>query len=489
MKTKLLFVFFILSFIKFPIFSDIRTENIDVFILLDKSLSMREDNKIQAVNEYVSRYIIDEVIIPGDLLYIINFFGRTEVFINTIVRDQNHKEELKRRVMGIRADGRFTDIGNALDTLATISAAYEENNRLKYMLLITDGRQEAPPDSIYQWELGQPFNHRFLENTRYIAKRGWKVHILGLGRHTDAQRLAEELSATFSEVDPRQDDSSAAELSLTDRIIAETSDFLSVVRVVSTPNISYRGLMQNPYIEFNTEASFLSAVKNIGLVSIMFTDIQSRETFDIIGNIVDLSFTEDGTRNIRIPVIIPDSLPAGMINGEIRFVYAGQNVLTPSLFAISFDNKSIFSRFMVHFIILGILLLILLLALARSLARGSRTSDFNPVTPIAAVPAQKAVGDGLSFFFYLNGRKFLDIPFTLKNNENIFLNFSPTGIVDLSNKRNDFTKLMLTAKGKILSMEVFDKSLLAIQKLKMDNIIEQSFNFLKKKGSISFKKK
>jgi len=501
MKIKVLSVIFILFFIQNPLFSDTRTENIDLFILLDKSLSMVEDDKIKAVNEYVSNFIIDKTIIPGDTVYIINFYGKTEIFLNTTVRDQNHKEEIKQKIMGIKADGRFTDIGNALDTLASTAAQYEENGRIKYMLLMTDGRQEAPPDSIYQWELGKPFNHKFLENTRSIAKQGWKIHILGIGRHTDAQRLAEELIATFSEVDskPRQPHETQAQqgdvtpddTSLTERLIAETSDFFSVIRVVSMPNIFYKGFMQKPYIEFETEASFLNSVQDIGLVSIVLTDSQSRETFEIIGEAVNITFQEDGSKNIRVPVNIPDNLPKGRISGEVRFAYGTQNVLTPSLFDISFDNRSIFSRFMVYFIILAIILLILLLALARFFALSSRRSGSRSATaPVAS--AKSAVKDGLSFFFYLNGKKIQELPFTLKNMENIFLNLSPLGVVNLTSKKSEFTKAMLTAKGKILSMEVFDKSLIRDSKQKFDDVIEKSFNFLKKSGKsldISFKKK
>ena len=506
MKNKILFILFIVFIIQFPLFSDVREENIDVFILLDKSLSMDEDNKIISVNEYVCKFILDEIIIPGDMLYLMNFYGKTEIFVNSTVKDENHKEEIKRNIMKIKADGRFTDIGNALDKLESSSKSFEENKRLKYMLLITDGRQEAPPESIYQWQLGKPFNHKFLEHTRIIEKKGWKIHILGIGKYADTKMLAEKLSANYSEVSTQQDDRGVLapppgtgslatdNMSLTDRLIAETSDLLSVVKVVSAPTISYQGFMQKPYIEFETESSYLTSVKEIGLSSIFITDKQSNETGDIIGNAVNMSFEENGKKSVKIPVIIPGTLPSGKIDGEIRFAYGNQNTLTPSLFDISFTNKNIFSRFMVHFIILAILLILLLLFLAKSGsssgAKISKASDFSAAAAAASAPV-KAAGQGLSFFLYLNGKKLQELPFMLKNKENMFLNFSPTGIVDLSSTKDEFTKAMLTVKGKLLSMEILDKSLLANQKHKFDNIIEKSFNFLKRNGRdliISFKK-
>ena len=504
MKSKILFIFFIVFIIQLPLFSDTREENIDVFILLDKSLSMDEDDKIKSVNEYVCKFIMDEIIIPGDMLYLINFYGKTEVFINSAIKDENHKEEIKRNIMRIKADGRFTDIGNALDKLASTTKTYDENSRLKYMLLITDGRQEAPPESIYQWQLGKPFNHKFLEHTRVIEKKGWKIHILGIGKYADTKMLAEKLSASYSEVGTQQDDRGVLvppsgdgslatdNMSLVDRLIAETSDLLSVVKVVSGPHISYQGFMQKPYIEFETESSYLGSVKEIGLSSMVITDKQSKETGDILGNAVNISFSENGTKTIKIPVNIPAVLPSGQIDGEIRFIYGSQDVLTPSLFDISFTNKNIFSRFMIHFIILAIILILLLLLLAKSGSSGSKASSFASASAAATAAPVKAASDGLAFFFYLNGKKLQELPFILKNKHKMFLNFSPTGIVDLTETKDEFTKAMISAKGKLLSMEILDKSLLANQKQKFDNVIEKSFNFLKRNGKdliISFKKK
>ena len=67
------------------------------------------------------------------------------------------------------------------------------------MLLITDGKQEAPPESKYYSPDGS-FNHEFLKNSKVIQKQGWKIHILGIGMGTSAKELAENLSATYSEV-------------------------------------------------------------------------------------------------------------------------------------------------------------------------------------------------------------------------------------------------------------------------------------------------
>ena len=175
MKRHIFLIMFIVLFLQFPVFPDNREDNIDVFIVLDKSLSM--EDKIEAVSGYINTFIVDKIIIPGDMLYILDFYGKTEILINSTITDENHKTEIKNTIKKVKADGRFTDIGNALDGLSEIIPRYENNGRLKYMLLITDGKQEAPPESVYYSPDGS-FNHRFLEHTRTIEKQGWKIRRL-----------------------------------------------------------------------------------------------------------------------------------------------------------------------------------------------------------------------------------------------------------------------------------------------------------------------
>ena len=67
------------------------------------------------------------------------------------------------------------------------------------MLLITDGKQEAPPHSPFYSPDGS-FNHEFLENTKEIQKSGWKIVVLGIGDASAAKEIAQELSASYSVV-------------------------------------------------------------------------------------------------------------------------------------------------------------------------------------------------------------------------------------------------------------------------------------------------
>jgi Mg-chelatase subunit ChlD len=168
--------------------ADVRTEPIDVIVALDKSLSMVEE--IGAVVEYVNTYIIDQLLIPGDYFLVLAFYGRTEIPVAMRITGDADKQKAKQAVAALAANGRFTDIGNALDVLGAELAKLPEQNRRKHLLLITDGIQEAPPASRYYSRDGK-FTHEFLQSTKTIQKQGWKIEILGIGTHAGAGELAE----------------------------------------------------------------------------------------------------------------------------------------------------------------------------------------------------------------------------------------------------------------------------------------------------------
>ena len=226
-RFKILLFFFIIALFS-PVmgYTDTRTEGIDVFLVLDKSLSMVEE--IGEVRDYVKTSIIDRILIPGDRFLLIIFYGEAHVLLNNDVLSEDNKEYFKKTVESIRADGRFTDIGNALDRLKAAVDEFGIEGRRKYLLLITDGKQEAPPHSIYYSPDGS-FNHHFLENTKIIQKEGWRIHILGIGSEQAAKEIARELSGTYSEIDDRFS---------RDDIEHGAGDLLSSIDVVSPVSVS-----------------------------------------------------------------------------------------------------------------------------------------------------------------------------------------------------------------------------------------------------------
>ncbi len=476
MKKHIFLFMFIMLFLRFPVFSDNREENIDVFIVLDKSLSM--EDKIGAVSGYINTYIVDRIIIPGDMLYILDFYGKTEILINSEITDENHKTEIKNTIKEVKADGRFTDIGNALDGLSEIIPRYENNGRLKYMLLITDGKQEAPPESIYYSPDGS-FNHRFLEHTRTIEKQGWKIQVLGIGNNTDAKAIAEKLSAAYSEVEAPADSSDEASEKLIKDMISETEDFLTVFSITSPPEIIYKGFFQKSFMVITIETSNLETEKLVKLSS-MYLKTDTLSETDILETRKSIEFTENGIREVQIPVIIPSALEPGKVNGSLRIYYNSHDNLTPSILDITFKNKGILSRFFLHFSAVGILLIFLLFLLLKKRS-----------TPVLSVKKEGS-GKEIAFYCYVDGSKLQELPFILGNQDKLYLNLSPAGFINFTKQKLATTKAFLTAKGNMISMEVIDKSFIEGPKNVFDNILEKSFNFMKKNGKhllINFKRK
>jgi len=193
--------FFIIIYIIFTLptnlFGDIRTENIELFLIVDKSKSMVEE--IADVTGYINQVFINEFLIPGDRFVLIQFYGKADLIFDELITETSFKK-IKESISSIPADGRFTDIGNALDTLRNTVETRTPTKLRQYMILLTDGKQEAPQDSRYYSPDGS-FNHEFLENTKIIQRKGWKILILGIGSDTAVKELSDELSTTYRELD------------------------------------------------------------------------------------------------------------------------------------------------------------------------------------------------------------------------------------------------------------------------------------------------
>jgi hypothetical protein len=126
---------------------DVRNQSIDVILLVDKSLSM--NIAIDDVKHYVAGDIIGSVLLPGDRLVIELFYGKTETLYSGTLESEADKARVVGMLQGIRADGRFTDIGSALDRIDVILANLGSQERPKLVMLLTDERQEAPVGTKY----------------------------------------------------------------------------------------------------------------------------------------------------------------------------------------------------------------------------------------------------------------------------------------------------------------------------------------------------
>jgi len=262
-------------------------------------------------------------------------------------------------------------------------------------------------------------------------------------------------------------------------MISETEDFLTVFSITSPPEIVYKGFFRKPYMLLTIETTNLETEKIVKLSS-MYLNTETLSETDILETRKSIDFTENGIMEVQIPLIIPASLEPGKVNGSLRIYYNSHDILTPSIIDIAFINKGVLSRFILHFSAIGILLIFLIFLLLKN-----RSTAVLPVK-------KEGPGKEIAFYCYVDGNKLQELPFILGNLDKLYLNLSPAGFINFTKQKLATTKALLTAKGNMISMEVIDKSFIEGPKNVFDNILEKSFNFIKKNGKhllIDFKRK
>jgi Mg-chelatase subunit ChlD len=360
----------LLLFLPFCLAADERPEPIDVSIALDKSLSMEEE--IDAVKEYVNTHLVDELLIPGDFFLTVAFYGQTEIPVAVKINTDKDKERVKEIVGSLVADGRFTDIGNALDVLGSELEKASDTGRKKYLLLLTDGIQEAPPESRYYSPVKGEINHAFLENTKIIQQKGWKIHVLGVGGDAEAlqasRELAEELAGDYSQLSERP---------TAEEILEKTREFLGSIAVRDGFHLSRIRAGGRGTLSFVLASSGYSEEKEIvvSAVKLALPGTAWRE-----GNILpapySLTIQPDSSEQVSIPVRIAGELAAGDYRGTLEFVFAGETRFLPVAAGVDvrvqsrLENYRFWLLAAVLVLVIAIVLLVLLLARGRLAGRG-----------------------------------------------------------------------------------------------------------------------
>jgi hypothetical protein len=341
-----LFLILTTLIVPFGGFCDTRTENIDVFLVLDKSLSMVEEiEAVKSYNKFVSYRPHTHSRRP---FYRNSFLRRSENSCRRDRADREDKDVLKKKIGNVLADGRFTDIGNALDTLKTTVDSYGTSGRRRFLLLITDGKQEAPPESIYYSKDGS-FNHQFLENTKIIQKEGWKIHILGIGSAQVAKEIAKELSGTYAEIEGQVDG---------DSLTSENADFLSTIDLVSPVSVTDVPKDGKARIGFRVKSSGYSEDRTLTIEE-LWCEMQSSSQ-----NILESPYSVLIPPGTEVEVTIPvrfSSLPeAGQHKASLRFIFDGRTVFVPAYAETMVTVNGFFKNNLLYIIGAAILLVLLI---------------------------------------------------------------------------------------------------------------------------------
>ncbi len=207
-----------------------------------------------------------------------------------------------------------------LDTLRVEVEKRESNGRLKHILLITDGIQEAPPDSKYYAPDGS-FNHEFLENTKTIQKKGWKIQLLGLGAGTGVLDLAKALEAVYGEI--------TGELSAAE-VARQTENLLGTIRVVDgTVSVAPVGSDGSTELTLSLRSEGYSREVAISLAGIAAASGTVTAAQALAGAPVSLTVGATGDTVVRLPLALPADLPAGRRPWKLSFSFLPGERFTP----------------------------------------------------------------------------------------------------------------------------------------------------------------
>lgn len=173
-----------------------RSANIDVILLIDKSLSMAPFET--AARRYAAGEVVGPVLVPGDRLIIEAFYGKIDRLFAGTIRSEADKAAIVRSLNAIVANGRFTDIGAALDRAKADLDELGMTERPKYVLLLTDERQEAPAGTKY-WSPDYKLSHPALQYVKRLDLGGFRAITVGFDVGPRVDKAASQVMRLLAE--------------------------------------------------------------------------------------------------------------------------------------------------------------------------------------------------------------------------------------------------------------------------------------------------
>lgn len=206
------------------LFSGERTIPVDIFLMVDKSLSMAEEGKFENLHIWVRDHLVTQMLIPGDRISIWEFYGRAEKVLDMVIPPDGATDSIVAAVDRIVPDGEYTDIGLAIDTIREAIAGWGDPERLKILFMLTDLRQEAPWSSRYAG-VEERYESPYLAEARIITHGNW--YEITLDMDIQDQVVAETkklyLSIVNSSSEPREESFEGASDSAQFTLSADTA--------------------------------------------------------------------------------------------------------------------------------------------------------------------------------------------------------------------------------------------------------------------------
>jgi hypothetical protein len=194
MRKRAILVFLLVASLA-ELFSDVRTGGIDFIILMDTSLSM--ESSIEAAKRYAAGEIFGRLVEQGDWVALVQFFGKSEAIWKGELTSNADIATVVRSLNLLQANGRYTDIGSALDFVDALVLERGHPERPKYILLLTDERQEAPKDTKY-YSQDYSIRHPLLEYVKRVDLGSFRLITVGYGLAAKVEGNARSLVTTLA---------------------------------------------------------------------------------------------------------------------------------------------------------------------------------------------------------------------------------------------------------------------------------------------------
>ena len=193
---KLIFIFLLSAGVLFNLNAGERTMPVDMIIMIDKSLSMQDPGRFDSLQQWVLDELIGEIIINGDWISIYQFYESPEHLISIEVKGKEDTAKIIKTIREIQPNGRFTDVGKALDKIQEAVNERGENGRYKVLFMLTDLEQDAPMTSKYSGKQ-KKFSSPYLVESRIIKHDNWYEITVDMGLD---ERVVKTSKALFSDI-------------------------------------------------------------------------------------------------------------------------------------------------------------------------------------------------------------------------------------------------------------------------------------------------
>ena len=193
---KLIFIFLLSAGVVFNLNSGERTMPVDMIIMIDKSLSMQDPGRFDSLQQWVLDELIGEIIINGDWISIYQFYESPEHLISIEVKGKEDTAKIIKTIREIQPNGRFTDVGKALDKIQEAVNKRGENGRYKVLFMLTDLEQDAPMTSKYSGKQ-KKFSSPYLVESRIIKHDNWYEITVDMGLQ---DKVVKNSKALFSDL-------------------------------------------------------------------------------------------------------------------------------------------------------------------------------------------------------------------------------------------------------------------------------------------------